>query len=310
MNTTDDYEDEITTRTAEAQAVINFAKANLGVEQITAKPDARAAQLLLVPKGRKILDLHDFFEKARPSPERRKGTAVLATLESLIAHANRFKDEDSALFASPDPGRPRIVAVLDYHRQNAAGAPRFGDHRGEYNFPLSVPWLEWTANDGEFMPMADFAAFLEKNIEDVADPAAAADTAQELADKLEVKLSSPSALLSAAKGLTVKVEQVVRNARNLSTGEVELVFEERHSDGAGAGKVNVPQAFLLGIPVFRGGDFFSLAARLRYRLHGGVVTFAYNLHRADRLFDHAFTEACERAAKETSLPLFMGAPEK
>ena len=68
-------------------------------------------------------------------------------------------------------------------------------------------------------------------------------------------------------------------------------------------------AFLLAIPVFRGGDLYQIAVRLRYRVQGGAVSWSFELHGADRSFDHAFREACEDARARTELPLFYGQPE-
>ena len=61
--------------------------------------------------------------------------------------------------------------------------------------------------------------------------------------------------------------------------------------------------------MFRHGDPWRIAARLRYRKTDEGLVFWYELLRADLTFDTAIKEACERAAAATDLPLFFGAPE-
>src|SRR3546814_747731 len=88
------------------------------------------------------------FDPFREQPLRRSGTAVLTALESFVAHVNRFKDEDSIIFASDDRAAPSLTAVIDYHRQGHQGDPRFGQHRGHFAFPLSDEWKAWTKSGG------------------------------------------------------------------------------------------------------------------------------------------------------------------
>ncbi len=71
----------------------------------------------------------------------------------------------------------------------------------------------------------------------------------------------------------------------------------------------MPGAFLVAIPVFKGGAPYQIPARLRYRVREKSITWFYELHGVDRVFDHAFSEACAKAANDTGLPLFLGAPE-
>src|SRR5678816_3485771 len=51
-------------------------------------------------------------------PNRREGTAAHQALASFIEHANRFKAENSVIWA--DAANRRLVSVLDYHPAGAA----------------------------------------------------------------------------------------------------------------------------------------------------------------------------------------------
>jgi len=303
--------------------------------------------LLLTPSrdGVKVSGLRDLAAPYRDHPERRIGTAVMLDLTSFLAHVNRFKTPSSAIFANDDPEEPSLTAVLDYHDPLAPymgahegeddGAmikatvrptplPAFCQHRTHYRFPLSEEWIAWVKTDGSVMAQAEFAAFLEDRIGDVIVPpdtrsGDASSTAEntpppsggsmvDLGRLLGGNFAGPSKLLELSRGLQLHQRERVKGAVNLSTGEVDVVYESTHQDDKG-GVLKVPNLFLIAIPVFRSGPLYQIAVRLRYRLKEGTVSWHYQLYRADKVFNHAFREATERAQMETSLPVFVGKPE-
>lgn len=69
---------------------------------------------LAVPKGVEVQSLLPLLDELLEAP-----------LESFIAHAKRFADGDSALFADPSPTAPRLTSVLDYHRARVKMAAEF-----------------------------------------------------------------------------------------------------------------------------------------------------------------------------------------
>lgn len=252
------------------------------------------------------------FDDYLEAPRRRTGTAALTKIDSLIAHVNRFKDADSALFAIDDRTKPSIEAVLDYHPAGATSDPRFGKHRSRFDFPLSDEWQAWAKFDKEVFQMREFAEFLEDRIPDVLDMIPDEDSLPEdLARFVNLcggSIASPNKLVELSRGLHVNENAAVTEAVNLGSGEGVISFRSEHTD-AGGNRLNVPGLFLIGIPVFRHGPFYRLAARLRYRKTPGGIVFFYELWRADRAFDHAFGDACERVRVETELPLLFGKPE-
>lgn len=247
-------------------------------------------------------------DERRTAPEARVGVARLQDLDSFIAHTNRFKDADSALFADTSTQTPSITAVLDYHRAGSEGAPRNGKHRSTYAFPLSKEWKAWTGIDGQQISQGEFSAFLEDHINDVADPVSVGEAAREFAVRLGFQLATPGRLLEVAKGLTVQVGNRVANHTNLSSGEVEFHFSTSHADAQGK-SLQVPSAFVLAIPVFDRGDLFPIGVRLRYRVVEQNVKWSFSLHRADRALDFAISEAVHKVEDQTELPLYRGLPE-
>jgi len=286
-------------------------------------------EILLTPNangGFTAQGVKDFLDPYRTKPERRTGTAKLTHLQSFIAHTNRFKDENSGLFAIDHRDSPSIQCVLNYHTKGADSPPRFGDHRATYNFPLSDEWKAWREVDGEAIEQRDFAEFLEDRILDVmplpdfmtADRATGAKNKnpeneadqrlKDLVEKIGGKPCGPAKLMELAKGLRIHDAQVVKEIVNTNTGEGQLKFESEHKDESGS-PINIPNLFLIAIPVFQHGELYRIAVRLRYRLRSGRISWSLTMHRPDLIQDSAFSEACERASTETGLPLFYGNPE-
>ena len=268
------------------------------------------AEVLLVPNGAGGYHQHSvkkLLEEYRDAPERRTGTAVLTDLESFIAHTKRFADTDSAVFVGRS-GNPSLTSVLDYHRAGAASAPRFGKHRGVYQFPLSDEWVAWNSTNGKSMGQEEFARWLEDHLGDVADPKSAGDTAKAFVSLLSCGFAGASTLLGLSRGLEIHVGSRVKQHVKLSSGESTVAFDEAHSDGTGA-PVKVPGAFLLGIPVFRNGELYQVPTRLRYRVSAGGISWSFEMHRTQAILDHAIREACLDVAEETGLPVYEGSPE-
>lgn len=285
--------------------VIKITEPNTGVEA------------LAIRSGNSVSPIKPaIFDEYRDEPRFRHGTATMLSLDSLIAHIVRFKDEASIVFANDDRAAPSLTAVLDYHGAGPAAdtMPRFGKHRSIFAFPLSDEWKAWNEHNAEPMSMIDFAAFLENRIIDVLFVIPGEDSlpedVQRLVDTLggENTVATPNKLMELARGLQINENAVVQEAVNLTSGEGIVRFQSEHTDAHGQ-PVKVPSLFLIGIPVFRNGPFYRIAARLRYRKAGGRLTFWYELWRTDRTFDHAFKEAVERVSVETELPVLIGKPE-
>lgn len=297
-----------------------------------AEVDGHDVQVLVHGAGLTATPAENYLKEFRERPRRRAGIANLERLESLIAHTKRFSDKDSVIFVNCDKTEPSIMAVLDYHEARriadivdietdeilVAGGesdnpkPRFGDHRGIYDFPISDEWKRWAEMDGEMMPQEVFAQFLEDRIPDVLPPPEDSDETAaallEIAQMLNGSFATAAKLIELSRGLAIHVNAVVKNAHVLSSGEVSMQFDEEHvgSDGK---PLKVPSLFVIGIPVFRFGQSYRMAVRLRYRRQGGTILWYYNIFAAERVLDHAVQEAADRVQLETGLPLFYGTPE-
>lgn len=295
--------------------VRDLVETYVNAEVIEVTEPETGVKALAVRSGNTVTPLAPgIFDPYRDEPRHRHGTATMLSLDSFIEHVNRFKDGDSAVFANDDRDTPSLTSVIDYHPSGAVSPARFGKHRSVFAFPLSDEWKAWKQHDAEPMGMADFAAFLENRIIDVLYIIPGEDSLPEdvarLVDTLggNDSVATPNKLMELARGLQINEAAVVQEAVNLSSGEGIVRFQSSHTDEHGA-PVKVPSLFLIGIPVFRNGPLYRIAARLRYRKNGGRLTFWYELWRTDRTFDHAFSEAVERVKVETELPVLLGKPE-
>ncbi|BBK30273.1 uncharacterized protein YfdQ (DUF2303 family) [Stella humosa] len=300
----------------DVQAALAFAKDHVHAYPLGLQNGStETAQVVVVPRGLELKSTKPFVDEWRGAPERRAGQATLQDLDSFIALTLRFRDDGSALFADTTPEAPGLTAVFDYHQAGPEGAARFGRHGAVYPFPLSDEWKAWAEKDEEKMNQAEFAEFLEDRIGDVPPPpvftdeSADADRVTQLGRLLGGTFASAQRLLELSRGLKVVENARVKSAVNLSTGEAQIAYESDHRDDAGA-PLKVPNLFLIGVPVFRGGALYRVGVRLRYRVVGGSISWLYQLYRADVVLADAVTEACGRAQSQTGLPLYKGLPEK
>ena len=269
----------------------------------------------------RILQRHELGDW-RTGPERLQGTATLTRLESLIEHVNRFKDDDSVIYASEDRSNPKLTAVLNYHeRRNTPFSevgeeistevprPRWGDHRAVFNFPISDEWKAWTGANTKWFSMPDFAKFIEDRIIDVSDDHAnlPADLA-DLVKRTNGKIASSARLMELSVNLEVFEGSKAGQKINLQSGEAAFEMTSEHVDKAGK-KLSIPGMFVIRIPVFKHDVAYRLGARLRYRKTGDGLVFSYELFRHDAAFDDAVKNAAETVAERTELPLFFGSPE-
>jgi hypothetical protein len=277
-------------------------------------PDGIKGQVAIIPfteGGRTTVKLESvarFYDEYRTNPVARKGTAKLGDLASLIAHINRFKDADSVVFASTSREKPGITAVLDYHRAGAKADARFGQHRSQYDFPLSEEWKAWTSASGREISMAEFAEFIEARIIDVVEYSPEFKSASVFAQKCGVAFATPAQIMELSRGLSVNVDCRLAASVNLQNGIKQIQFTESHN-GENGSPLKVPGAFLIGIPVFRSETRYPVCVRLRYRKQGPSLTWIMELWRHDEVFDLAITDTCEKVKAATERPLFVGSPE-
>lgn len=286
--------------------------------------------IITAPQG---VNVHDLTQKWRDAqewlqPMRRRGTAELHDLASVIAWANRHKGPSSVLFA--DVGAtPTLTCIADYH---GAGEPVMDQlrrdpaashcrHRATYAFPLSREWKTWGAISGKALKSDEFGEFIEANAKDLLDPTAALlrplHTEQiepweqrmiEIAQQLQGRFGQYATLVQLAREFTVneRADLTVKLDRDSGESSIQFINEHQAPDGT---PIRIPNLFLIAIPVFDNGDLWRVPVRFRYRKAGSGVAFIMSLHQPDVVFREAVDEALAAAAAGTGLPMFRGKPE-
>lgn len=255
--------------------------------------------------GRQIINLKSMIDQWRDKPERVVGIAQMQSPDSFAELVVRQKNEATALFCDMR-STPSLTAVIDYH--GAGAKAEWAKHSIHYAFPLSDEWKFWLAVMAKGrLNQEDFAFLIDERIADVVK---AADTGPEpeLAEMMGVTIATPAELLTLSRGLQIRVSQVVKEARNTSSGADTITFEETH-EGENGQPLKVPGMFFLSIPIFVGDEPARIPVRLRYRVVERKTFWIPQLYRPDLILRETIMRAAEKAAKDTALPLFYGSPE-
>lgn len=285
--------------TSEVAAALAAVEKNLPASErvvdVSSQEGAEGVPVAILPQGmtaRVLTDALEVEDKRAPAPRRRKGTAKHQELDSFIAHVNRFKDKDSAIFANND--EVTVTAVLDYH---PADGVRWGEHRSVYECPLSDKWKLWTDKNGIVFSQDQFGEFIDANMADLASPSAGGPVSQDVAE--------PAAVLQMARNLSVIQRGEFTRVVNPTDGTMSLVNKSENDTGS----TKIPRAFLLQLPVFENGALYAVEARIRFSMQGGRPNFAYVLYQPEKILQDAFGVVRKAVVDGTALPLFVGSPE-
>lgn len=266
---------------------------------------AENPEYIIIPKGSEVKSLKPILDEYATRPERKKGDAGHHSLASYIEHFNRFKNESSASYL--DIINAKLVGVLDYHKAGD-GDPDFGEHRSNLKLEKSPEWLAWKAVNGNTIQQQDFAEFLEDRLEDIYHCHSKEDMPKG-ATALEMNCATPPELIKLSKSLSINVDKKVVNKINLDSGETEVVFSEEHKTEEGE-KTNIPNCFVITIPVFRGEMAYKMLVRLRHRIKsGGGVNFKIDIHRMDLAYLDALEDVFSTIGEKTERDVFKGRPE-
>lgn len=245
------------------------------------------AHFLMLPPEYKHVDVTEAIEKALPEPYRKRGVVALADLPSFLTYvADQAATDRCYIYAQPDTRT--LVAVLNDHETDHGGLPGWRDFRANYIAELSREFSGWYKNDRKVMEQEEFAVFLEDNVADIAEP-------------------SGETMLQVALTLSAKTEVAFSSHRRLDNGQVQLSYTETIDARAGAGSIEIPREFALGLRLFKNGEGYKVRARLKYRLGAGKVKFWYELDRAENAIEDAFKAYVDQA-RESGFTVLIGRP--
>lgn len=242
------------------------------------------ARFLVLPPEYQHHEVTAAMEKANPARNRKSGTVVLASVDSLIQYmVDQIKPDDAYGYA--DIAERTITAVFNDQRSAIAG---WRDHRAVYKAEHTTEWAMWVNRNKNKFSQLEFAEFIEDNIADLNGEEA-------------------GLLLNVATTIAAKTAINFSSAKRLDNGQNQLVYNEVIDATAGAnGELKIPQKFTLGIRIFKNGDPYAVTARLKYRMGNGQVSFFYELERPERSVEDAFNTYVEKVATASGYTVLLG----
>lgn len=263
----------------------------------------------LLSHGVRLESLKPILDSYLEHPERATGFDEVHDRDSFVAHVKRHAKPHSVVFATLKPGTPELLGIFDYHEPGTAGRegrPRHGQHGVRYPVELSEEYKAWHgfAVRG-FVSPVEFAEFIEDRVMDVVAKPTESPALESLRETIGGSWATPAKLVELSRGLQLNVSETLKQASSLSSGEISVVYEAQHRDATGS-QLKVPSLFAIGIPIFRGGDAYQVAVRLRYRVKEGKLVWAIAPYRLDRAWEHAFDELVDVVGTATQLPVFRG----
>jgi len=260
--------------------------------EIGSEPNGNIKRIALPPGW--SLDQRDDDEKLLAVPRRKKARVTLRDADSFIDYVKRHGSmTDSTIWCAADykAGKVDFLSILNDHGEEETQAD-WRDHKATFSPEFSEEWARWVSKQKQPFNQADFAAFIEDNLKDIASVEGSATGAQML-----------------EMALTFEANQDMRfkSAIRLQNGGVQMSFTQ-DDDAQTLQKMQVFDRFSIGLPVFWNGDAYRIDARLRYRVREGKLTFWFELIRHDKVLEAATQTLIHTIREKTGNPFFFGNP--
>lgn len=240
---------------------------------------ADGREMLTHPPGYIVKDVSLPQNVKPPIPTYIKQSVDVQTKDSLVEYVERFKTDNTVIFADIDDNR--IVAVIDYH--TAKNEPAITSHRAVLDLKHSTAWDTWTGIEGQMYRQTDFAKFIEENSEDIASPTGA--TLLEMVLDLE-------------KSKSIRVVRKMRTAGS-DDGQSGSTVEVNGTE--------LPSVFNLSIPVYFGEAPVPVRAFTRDALsQDKIITIGFKLARTEMIRQAEFLRISTEIAEATSVPMIAG----
>jgi uncharacterized protein YfdQ (DUF2303 family) len=241
-----------------------------------------------VPSGFAIEQVD--IEPTLDNPRRKRLKPAFSDAASFLAYIARHASEHTVCWCSFDPQTYALSfgAVLDDHAADKAG---WRQHQASFTPAFSHEWKSWIGKNKESFKQLPFAEWIQEHEEDIA-----------AANGLPTSLQ----MLEMATNFVANEERALKSAVRLQSGGVRLTYVADPDKGT-TEEMKLFERFALGIPVFHGGEPWSITARLKYRSNASAVSFHFELVRPDRVHEHAAQEMIEAVRVGLgTVPLLMG----
>lgn len=260
--------------------------------EIISEPNGNIKRVALPPGW--TLQERDDDKKLLANPRRKLAHVRLHDADSFVDYTKRHGSmNDCTIWCKADykAGRVAFLAILNDHGEDEAKAA-WRDHCAHFTPEFSEEWMRWIGQNKKQFNQADFAAFIEDNLKDIA-----------------ATENSPTGAQMLEMALTFEANQDMRfkSAIRLQNGGVQMSFVQ-DDDAQTLQKMSVFDRFSLGFPVFWNGDAYRVDARLRYRVRDGKLSFWFELIRQDKVLEAATQTLIAQIREKTGNPFFFGEP--
>lgn len=203
--------------------------------------------------------------------------------KSFMKYVEDFRIPTTRIFAEPKAAA--FTAVMDYH--NAGAGPEFASHRAEFIMSLDERWRVWAGSDQKSFGQEAFAEFIEDNVLDISRPDGAT-------------------MIEVARDLVAKSDMNFASKVTPQNGQVQFSYTEQVTAGVKGGTLDVPESFVIRIPVFFGEVPVEITARLRFRIQSGKLSFFYKLNQPQQKVDEAFRKSVDDIAGGLDTVILLG----
>lgn len=250
-----------------------------------------AGPLGVIPDGMNVVDL----EKYAASPTSIRQTVELHNLEDFTSLVNRFKNDASIIFVSPNlkslaGGGTLATAVIDYHGKDA---PAWGNNTITLKARASLAYEKLMALDGKLLPQPDFAVAIE--------------------DVSAFASSIPRAdLLEIAQTLRLTSKGDFSNFNDEASGSVDFRYNLQVNASAGTSverKLTVPAQVSFKVAVLDGLDPVDVPVKLLYRTPNSTndkVQMGFKILDRAWIEDAALQQVASTISEGTKLEAFKG----
>lgn len=245
---------------------------------LAAKPtieEINGAQVLVNPDGSARV-----LEELMLKPVRQSGWTILRDIDSFKRFTAAKAKEGSEVHVKAE-GEVSARLII-----NADGWADFG---AVYQPVFTQSFKDWTEKDGEKFGQEDFAAFIEKHIDDIH----GGDGMPTSAD-----------LLSFCSAIEDKRQVSFKRSVSTQDGRVNLVYEDKVSD-AQEKKLSLFREFKVALrPRMDSATSYAITAALRFRIRDGEITFWYELKGIEELLEQD-RKTIKTELETTGVPVYL-----
>ena len=253
-----------------------------------------AEPLVAIPFSQKVESLAQFYP-----PTRIKRKVTLLEANSFIEYVNRFKTDNTLIFANVSETGVEFSALLDYHGPAPELEADYCDHIAKFTAIETPEWKVWKAADRSLVNQVDFATWLEDNLSlftvggDGKYPAGAdlLELVKSLHGHRNARFSNTVRLDNGAYSAQFDEDIVVRGASSTRDGEIEL-----------------PPMVCGGLAVFQGADAYEMPARLKSRCVDRKLMLTFETVNRPKIVRESILLLTKQVGEKTSIIPMLGIP--